>query len=300
MSRTNSLEGLTQFQAVAEAGSFSAAARRLGVSPSAASQSVRALERRLGAVLFNRSTRSVALTEAGARYLGLVAPALRELQAADDEISGATSGPRGNLRLNIQRAAYLMIVQPRLGQFMKEHPEIDVEVVIDVGVADIVAAGFDVGIRFGDVIEKDMVSVHVGPHLSAHVLASPDYLKRNGVPRHPRDLLEHDCIRFRHVPSGLLERWEFEKQGERLDLAVKGRFSTSDSTSLVQAALDGWGITYMINGIVDEHIAQGRLVRILEDWSPPLAGFHVFYPSRRTVPRKLRVFIDFLRGLKSS
>ncbi len=294
--RQNNLDGLTQFMVVSETRSFSAAAVRLGISPSAASQAIRGLEQRLGTRLFSRSTRSVALTEAGARFLEMVAPALRDLKAAEDEIGNASSRPKGKLRLNVQRAAYMMIVHPLLDSFFEAYPEIDVEIVIDTGMADIVGEGFDAGIRFGDVVEKDMIGISVGPPLAAYVLAAPAYLTRFGEPRHPRELLAHNCIGFRHMPSGIIERWEFEKDGEKLNLAVTGRLVLNDSASLVQAALDGLGVTYMINGFVEPFIEDGRLVRILANWSPPLTGFQLYYPDRRRVPAKLRAFIDFVRA----
>lgn len=294
-SRQLNLDGLPQFLAVAEAGSFSAAAVRMGVSPSAVSQAIRGLEHRLGTALFNRSTRSVALTEAGSRYLELVSPALGELTAAQDEITDAASEPVGTIRINAQRAAHVIILQPILKAFLEAYPTINVEVVIDVGLADVVQEGFDAGIRFGDTVANDMFGVNVGPRLQAHVLASPDYLSAREIPQHPNDLLQHDCIGFRHIPSGVVERWEFEKGGERLNLAVSGRLVFNDSATLVQSALDGLGVIYMINGYVECFLDEGRLVRLLADWSPELAGFKLYYPSRRRIPRKLRALIDFIR-----
>jgi DNA-binding transcriptional LysR family regulator len=294
--RDINLDGMAQFIAVAETGSFSGAGIRLGISPSAVSQAVRGLEHRLGTALFNRSTRSVALTEAGTRFLELVTPALRDLRAAQDEIGDAASRPRGKLRINTQRAAYMMILQPILGRFLHVYPEIDVEIILDAGAADVVREGFDAGIRFGDVVEKDMIGVNVGPALTAHILAAPGYIASRGLPLHPRDLLTHDCIGFRHTPSGIVERWDFAKGGETINLNVSGRLIFNDSASLVQAALDGLGITYMINGYIERFIEEGRLIRLLADWSPPLAGFKLYYPSRRRVPQKLRALIDFIRS----
>src|ERR1700677_4578992 len=207
--RSVQLDGLPQFLSVAELGSFAGAAHRLGISPSAVSQAVRGLERRLGIRLFNRTTRSVALTEAGARYLELVAPALHDIGAAEEEISAAAQRPRGKLRLNVLRAAHMIVLQPILRRFLEAYPEIDLEVMVEPGLIDVVA--------------RDMIGINVGPPLSAHILASPDYLARRGVPRHPRDLLDHDCVGFRHQPSGQIERWEFARGGETLDLAVTGR-----------------------------------------------------------------------------
>lgn len=289
------LDGLPQFLAVAELGSFAAAAHRLGITPSAVSQAVRGLEQRLGARLFNRTTRSVALSEAGARYLERVAPALREIGAAGEEIGDTARRPAGKLRLNVLRAGHMIVLQPILRDFLAAYPEIELEVTVEAGMIDIVREGYDAGIRFGDVVARDMIGVPVGPPLSAHVIASPDYLAAHGTPRHPRDLLDHDCINFRHLPSGMLERWDFSRGGENLSLAVTGRLVFNDSTLLTQAALDGLGIAYMINGYIERFLADGRLVRLLADWSPPIAGFALYYPDRQRVPLKLRALIDFLR-----
>ena len=230
------------------------------------------LEHRLGTALFNRSTRSVALTEAGARYLELVTPAIAELAAAQDEIGEAAVRPRGKLRIIAQRAAHMMVVQPLLGEFLAAYPEIDVEVVIDFGVNDMVMEGFDAGIRFGDIVEKDMVGVDIGPALSAHVLASPSYLSARGMPAHPNDLLRHDCIGTGHAHRS--HRTLGVCEGERKAQPRHHRQAHIQRlASLTQAALDGLGITYMINGYVDRFIDQGRLVRLLEPWSPTSHDF---------------------------
>ncbi|HEY9132363.1 MAG TPA: LysR substrate-binding domain-containing protein, partial [Dyella sp.] len=169
------------------------------------------------------------------------------------------------------------------------------EIVIEGQLIDIVSRGFDAGIRFGDMIERDMVAVKIGPPISVHVIASPDYLARHGVPRHPRDLLEHDCISFRYPTSGQIERWVFEKDSEQLALNVNGRLTFNDSAALTQAALDGLGVVYTINGYIERFIEDGRLVRVLSDWSPPLESLYLYFPERRRVPPKLRALIDFLR-----
>lgn len=294
--RQDRLDGLVAFLSVAEHQSFSSAAVRLGVSPSAVSQSIRNLEQRLGVVLFNRTTRSVSLTEIGAQYLERVGPSLRELLTAAEEIGDANGEPSGLLRLNVPRAGLVIVLQPILREFLALYPKINIEVALDNRLVDIVGSGFDAGIRFGDLVEKDMVAVRVGPPIRAFIVAAPDYLDRRGIPAHPHDLLEHDCIGFRQASSGQVERWEFVRGQERLELAVSGRLILNDSAAIVQAALDGLGIAYMINGYMERLIEEGRLVRFLEDWSPELAGLTLYYADRRRVPQKLRVFIDFLRG----
>ncbi|MDF0732726.1 LysR family transcriptional regulator [Pseudomonas entomophila] len=293
--RQDHLDGLVTFLAVAEEKGFSNAAVRLGVSPSAVSQSIRSLEQRLGLVLFNRTTRSVALTEIGERFLERVQPALTELTKASMELGREADHPSGLLRLNVPRAAYLIVLQPILRRFMQAYPEINLELRIENQLVDIVAQGCDAGIRFGAPVDKDMVALTVGPPLQAQVIASPDYLARHGHPQHPRALLEHDCIGFRHSSSGQIERWAFRRGEEQYELQVHGRLVLNDSEILVRSALDGLGVAYMINGYIEPYLRQGRLVRLLEDWSPRFAGLQLYYPDRRRVPAKLRVLIDFLR-----
>ena len=295
MSQT-SLDGLTAFAAVAELSSFSGAAARLRVSPSAVSQSVRALEQRLGVALLNRTTRSVSLTETGARYLERVVGPLKELNAAAEDLTAGADLPSGQLRLNVPRAAYMAILRPVLAEFLSAYPDINIELVIENGLVDITARGFDAGIRFGDLVERDMVAVPVGPPLSAHVIASPSYLARRGVPTHPHDLLEHDCVAFTAVTSSQLEHWTFAKGEERIELAIRGRLVVNDSTAMAQAVLDGAGVGYMSNGFIEQFLDEGRLIRLLADWSPPVPGLTLYYTSRRRAPRKLRVLIDFLRA----
>jgi DNA-binding transcriptional LysR family regulator len=294
--RQDQLDGLVTFAAVAELSSFSAAAVRLGVSPSAVSQAIRTLELRLNATLFNRTTRSVSLTEAGGRYLQRVLPAIKELAEASEELSDDSGRPSGLLRLNVPRAAYMIVLQPMLRRFLAAYPEIDLEITIESSLVDIFGLGFDAGIRFGDLVEPDMVGVKIGPPLEAHIVASPDYLARRGMPKVPRDLFEHDCIGFRHTTTGQIERWSFARDGEEMELAVGKRLILNDSAALVQAALDGIGITYMINGYIERFLDEGRLVRILTDWSPPIASLTLYYADRRRVPLKLRALIDFLRA----
>lgn len=294
--RQDMLDGLVTFVIVAEEKSFSAAAVRLGVSPSAVSQSISKLEGRMRLALFNRTTRSVSLTEAGLRYLERVVPAVHDLTAAAQELGESVDRPAGLLRINVARAGYMIALQPILRDFLDAYPEIELEVRIEGSLIDIVGQGFDAGIRFGDLVQRDMVAVKIGPAISAHIIAAPGYLARCGVPKHPHDLLQHNCISFRHSSSGQVERWEFEKDGEKIELSVSGRLILNDSAALTQAALDGIGIAYMINGYIDRFLCDGRLVRILSDWSPALAGLTLYYPDRRRVPAKLRALIDFLRN----
>ncbi|MDB6141204.1 MAG: LysR family transcriptional regulator [Pseudomonas sp.] len=293
--RQDPLDGLVTFVCVAEHSSFSAAAIRLGVSPSAVSQVIRNLERRLGIALFHRTTRSVNLTEAGVGFLAKVQPAVEVLTAAASEVGDSVGPPSGLLRLNVPRAAYMTVLQPILAQFLDAHPDIDLEISLENAFVDIVRLGFDAGIRFGEFVEGDMVAVKVGPPLKMRVIASPAYLKQHGTPTHPNELLKHNCICFRSS-GGVIERWDLVNGQERLQLPVRGRMIVNESAALVQSALDGLGIGYMISGHIDALIEGGQLVSLFEDWCPALPGFTLYYPDRRRVPRKLRALIDFLRG----
>jgi DNA-binding transcriptional LysR family regulator len=294
--RQDQLDGLVVFVCVAEAQGFSAAAARLGVSPSAVSQAIRQLEKRVGVPLFNRTTRSISLTEAGSRFLQRVAPAVQELALASEELVDTQARPSGLLRLNVSRAGYMTLLQPLLGRFLDAYPEIELELSIDNMLIDIVGPGFDAGIRFGHQVARDMVGIPVGPRLSAHLVASPAYLAAHGTPTHPRELLAHQCIGYRYANTGMLDRWDFEKDGETIQMTLAGRLTVNDSAVLVQAALDGIGIAYMINGYIERLIEEGRLVRVLADWSPPQPGFTLYYPDRRRVSARLRALIDFLRA----
>ena len=292
--RQDLLDGLVTFVCVAEHSSFSAAATRLGVSPSAVSQVIRNLERRLGIGLFNRTTRSVSLTEAGAGFLAKVQPAVMVLTSAASEMSDTSGPPAGLLRLNVPRAGYTTILQPMLSRFLAAYPQIDLEISMENALVDIVRLGFDAGIRFGESVERDMVAVNVGPPLYMRVIVSPDYLAHHGTPGHPRELMDHNCICFRNA-AGVLESWELVKGQEVLHLSVRGRVIVNDSEALVQSALDGLGIGYMISGCIDPYLERGQLVSLFADWSPEVPGFSLYYPDRRRVTRKLRALIDFLR-----
>lgn len=244
MLRQDQFDGLVAFVTVAQQGGFSAAAVQLGVSASAISQAIRTLEDRLGVPLFNRTTRSVSLTEIGQRYYDRILPSVRELAEANEELGDETERVGGLLRLNVPRAGYLIAIQPILRRFLDAYPDVSIELVLDNALVDIVGKGFDAGIRFGDLIEKDMIAVRIGPPIQAFLIASPDYITRRGMPRVPQDLQDHDCIRFRHITTGQIERWEFSKDGESFELSPTGRLILNDSEALVQSALDGLGVDF--------------------------------------------------------
>ncbi|MFP2907567.1 LysR family transcriptional regulator [Pyxidicoccus sp. 3LFB2] len=286
---------LTAFVAVAEHQSFSRAAAHLRVSPSALSQTIRQLEERLGARLLNRTTRSVALSKAGERLLARVRPSITELDAAVTEVRESRDTPSGSLRINAPPVAATRLLGPLLGPFHAAYPDIVLDIVVEEALTDIVAGRFDAGIRLGENLAKDMIAVKLGDAQESAVVGSPGYFARHGVPKTPRELHAHRCINWRWSSKGTLYRWEFEKNGKELEVAVEGPLIVSDTSLLIQGALDGLGMGYMLEEEVRPWLAAGRLQRVLKDWSPRFPGFHLYYPSRRQVPAPLRAFLDFLR-----
>lgn len=293
--RLTQLDGLLAFVAVAKHRSFTAAAAELGVSSPALSQAVRQLEQRLGVRLLNRTTRSVAPTEAGEDFLARVAPAVGDLLDATESLGRYRDRPTGLLRLNAGRVVATSLLRTVLPGFRKACPEVQVEVFIDDGFCDIVADGFDAGFRLGDSVEKDMVAMPFGPPMQVAVVGSPGYFKGRPLPTTVPALRDHDLIRYRFISSRQLYKWEFVVNGEPMAYETHGGFICNDSVSMIEAALDGLGLAYTFDIAVQEHIAQGRLVRVLQPFCPRYPGFYIYYPGRRQVPPKLRRFIEFAR-----
>jgi len=285
---------LAAFVAIADHGNFSKAATHLGISTSTLSQTIRSLEERLGVRLLNRTTRSVALTEAGESLLRQVHPALTELGNAVESISAARDTPAGVLRLTVGSLAVGMVIDPILPGFRAAYPDITLDITVDDTLVDIVDGRFDAGIRTGTRIERDMIALRVSPDSRFIAVASPAYLAAHGRPDEPQALRQHNCIRFRQT-SGAILPWEFERQGEKVEVAVEGALITNNIDLAIRAALDGMGVAYMLQGYMAGPIADGRLIPLLEEWSRPYAGYHLFYPSRRQMPAKLRAFVEFLR-----
>ncbi|MBB3657192.1 DNA-binding transcriptional LysR family regulator [Rhizobium sp. BK650] len=290
---------LKAFAAVAEQGSFARAAARLGISPSALSQTIRALEERMGIRLLNRTTRSVAPSEAGQRLLTRLLPALADLDRAVADVAALRDTPAGLLRINAPRVAIVHRLAPLIAPFHAAYPDIVIDVVVEDKLTDIVAGRFDAGIRLGEMVEKDMVSVKLGGEMRLIVVASPDYIARHGVPKTPRDLRDHSCVTSRWPTDGSLYHWEFERGDEKLEVAVSGPLSTTDNDLILRAVLDGIGIGYLFDYHAADNLAAGRLVSMLDDWTPPFAGFHLYYPSRRQMPPPLRAFVDFIGRQRS-
>ena len=285
---------LSAFVAVATHRSFSRAAAELGLSPSALSHTVRGLEERLDLRLLNRTTRSVAPTEAGERLLERLRPALRDIHDALEDANAFRAKPAGRLRLNVPRSAALLLLAPVMTRFITAYPQMRLEITAEDRLVDIVASGYDAGGRFGESVERDMVAVRIGPDLRMAVVGSPAYFRRHPKPVKPRDLRGHACIRFR-LPSGTIYRWEFEKKGEVLEVEVDGPLTLGDQQVMLQAALDGAGLAIVLEPHARAHLKARQLVRVLADWCPPFPGYFLYYPSRRQVPAGLRAFIDMMR-----
>lgn len=285
---------LLPFLAIARHGSFRRAADELGCTASALSHSLKGLESRLDLRLFNRTTRSVALTEAGERLLSRIAPAFRDIDDAVDDLNELRGAPIGRLRFNTARASARMVLLPLVAQFLKAHPRISVEIAIDNDFVDVVSQGFDAGVRFGEVIAKDMIAVPLGPSQRSAIVAAPALFEQHSVPLAPDQLRGLPCIGLR-FGSGRLYAWEFERGGVELSVEVEGPLVVGDQDLMVDAALMGAGIAYAFEDQASEHVRAGRLVRVLEDWCPYYKGLYLYYPSRRQLPAALRAFIDFAR-----
>lgn len=286
---------LKAFVAIVERQSFARAAEHLGLSPSALSQTIRQLEARLGTRLLNRTTRSVAPSASGERLYGRIAPLFREMAVAVAEASEATGQISGTLRINTPGIAARTLIAPRLARFHQAHPEVLLDIVVDDGLADIVLGRFDAGIRVGGRLEKDMVALRLTPDLNMVAVASADYLARRGMPQSPAELQNHACINWRLQMDGRPYRWEFQEQGQPLEVAVDGPVVTNHPDIGIAAALQGLGIAYHFETEgVGELLAQGRLVQVLADWSISRPGLFLYYPNRQHRPAALGAFIDCL------
>jgi len=285
---------LAVFLAIATHRSFRKAAVELGVTASALSHSLRAIEDRLGLRLLNRTTRSVALTEAGERLFQRLKPAFRDIDDALEDLNSFRDTPIGHLRINASLPSARLVLLPIVTRFLAAYPGITVEIGIDAAMIDVVSAGFDAGVRFGEVIAADMIAVPLGPRQRSAVVASAAFFEKHPKPLQPQDLLKLPCIRLRFA-SGVYYRWEFERGGKEIEIEVDGPLTLTEQDLTADAALAGSGIGYTFEGAVAEHVASGRLIRVLEDWCPYYPGFFLYYPSRRQVPAALRAFIDFAR-----
>jgi len=286
---------LNAFMAVAEERSFTRAAAKLGTSQSTLSQTVRRLEARLGLRLLTRTTRSVAPTEAGERLLETLRPAFDDIDGKLAALTRLREKPAGTVRINATEHVAETVLWPALRRFLPDYPDIHVELTVESGLTDIVVGRYDAGVRLGELVDKDMIAVRIGPQLRMAAVASPAYFARKPPPLTPHDLAEHECINLRLSTLGGLYAWEFEKDGRELRVRVEGALAFNGGRMVMAAALDGFGIAYVTDDYAERAIADGRLIRVLEDWSPPFAGYHLYYPSRRQLSPAFALIVDALR-----
>jgi len=289
------LNDLSAFVAVAQAHSFTKAAARLGISPSALSHAMRGLEERLGVRLLARTTRSVAPTEAGERLLTVVLPHLQGIESELSALNLLRDIPAGTIRLTASEHAAYTVIYPVLARLAADYPEIKIEVNVDNMLADLVAGRFDAGIRLGEHVERDMVAVRIAPDMRMAIVGTPAYFERHPRPETPQDLTQHECIGIRLPTHGGLLPWEFDKDGRSVTVRVEGQFTFNTNSLALRAVLDGLGLGYCLDDMAADAIADGRLIRVLEDWCEPFPGYHIYYPSRRQLSPALRLLIDALR-----
>lgn len=293
--RQGALDGVEAFLSVAQHRSFRRAAAELGVTPSAISQAVRALEARIGAALFIRTTRSVGLTEAGERFFARARPAFEELVAASGAARELGQRPAGLLRLTVPRSVVPILLEPLIASFCEAYPEIEVELAASEEMVDLAAGGFDAGIRMGQFITPDMIAVRLTKPLPLTIVGSPDYLARAGRPKRPDDLRAHACLRLRRS-SGALASWSLNDSGRAVEIAVSGPFIAYDFPTMLGAAIEGVGLAQVPAPLATSAIAAGRLVRVLDQFSPMTPGVFLYYPGHRQIMPKLRAFIDHVKS----
>ena len=293
MARTD-FNQLTWFQAVAEERSFTKAAARLGVAQSTLSHAIKQLEARMGIRLLARTTRSVAPTAAGERLLQTLVPHIAEIENEITALSALRDNPSGLVRLTLSDHAFESVVWPKLKPMLKVYSDIHIELVIDSTFRNIVEDGFDAGVRLGESVDHDMIAVRIGPDWRMVAVASPDYFSTREKPQHPRDLIGHNCINMRYLSSGGLYAWEFEKDGKELNVRVGGQLTFNNSYAMIDAVVNGYGIAYVPDSIVVGEIESGKLVQVLDDWSPYFDGYFLYYPSRRQNLPAFRAVVEAL------
>ena len=293
--RREQLGDLTAFAAIADERSFTRAAAKLAISQSALSHTVRRLEERLGVRLLTRTTRNVALTEAGERLIETLRPALDEIGAKLAALRQLRETPGGTVRITTSEHAARTILWPKVKELLAAYPDLKVELNIEGALTDIVTERFDAGVRLGEQVAKDMIAVRIGPRYSMAVVAAPSYFHRHGKPNTPQDLVKHACINIRFEASGGLYAWELEKNGRELNVRVDGQLILNHMPMIIDAAVSGLGIAFALDDQVKSELADGSLVRVMKDWCPPFAGYHLYYPSRRQQSRAMALMIEALR-----
>ncbi|MER8549041.1 LysR family transcriptional regulator [Mesorhizobium sp. M1088] len=289
------MKDLLWFVAVARERSFTKAAAKLGTSQSTLSSTIKELEARLGVRLLTRTTRSVAPTEAGERLFQSLVPRFEEIEADLASLVAFRDKPSGTVRISLSDHALQTTVWPKLQPLLGDYPDVCVELYSDNGMQNIVEERFDAGVRLGESIDRDMIAVRIGPDWRLVAVASPEYFSRHPVPTAPQDLVDHDCINMRQATFGGLYAWEFAKDGRDLRVRVEGQLTFNSSIPMIEAAISGFGIAYVPENLVSHQIANGCLRLVLDDWSPPFAGYHLYYPSRRQLSPAMAVIVEALR-----
>ncbi|MDX0116434.1 LysR family transcriptional regulator [Sinorhizobium meliloti] len=289
------VKDLLWFIEVAREQSFTKAAATLSTSQSTLSHTIKQLEARLGVRLLTRTTRSVATTEAGERLLQSLAPRFEGIEADLADLVAFREKPSGTVRLTLSDHALQTTVWPKLSRVLSDNPDVKVELYSDNGMRNIVEERFDAGVRLGESVDKDMIAVRIGPDWRLRAVASPEYLARHGIPKTPQDLVSHVCINTRQATWGGFYAWEFEKDGRELRVRVDGQLSFNSSISQIDAAVKGYGIAYIPEDLLEGHIQAGALQAVLDDWSEPFTGYHLYYPSRRQMSPAMALIVDALR-----
>ena len=295
--RRQDINEMLWFMEVAQERSFTKAAAKLGTSQSNLSHAIKQLEARLGLRLLSRTTRNVSPTEAGERLLRTLVPHFSDIESEISALMASQSRPSGTVRISLSDHALDWIVWPKLKPVLLDYPEIKVELNIDNGFTNIVEERFDAGVRLGESLDKDMIAVRIGPDWRLVAVASPSYFSRYPTPQTPQDLVAHDCINHRQLRSGGLYAWEFSKDGRELRVRVDGQLTFNSSIAMIDATLSGLGLAYVPESLVQHHIASGRLIQVLDDWSPKFAGYYLYYPSKRQNSPAFSVVAGALRAL---
>ena len=294
--------GMTELEvvlAVARRSSFRGAALELGMSTTAVSSAVAGLEARLKVRLFNRSTRSVALTDAGQRYVERISLAIAEIQRANEEVGAESDVPTGTLRINAPQATAFLLLEPLFARYAQRYPQMRIDIVSEARMIDIVAEGFDAGIRLAESVPQDMIAVPLGGDIRMLIVATPDYLKSNGIPKHPRDLLHHRTIGMRMSHGGIYQ-WELERNGRKLQMDLPVRMALNEMQAIKQALLLGLGIGFISEWFIEEELKSGVLVPVLIPWCPRFGGLQLYYPGRKFVPARLRALIELIHERRLS
>lgn len=286
---------LAAFVVVAQERSFTRAAAIMGISQSALSQTIKALEERMGLRLLNRTTRSVAPTEIGEKLLATLVPRFEDIKSSIDSLKQLRKKPAGTIKISAGEHAALTILRPALDKLLTQYPEINIELIVDYGLINIVEQRFDAGVRLGEQIDKDMLAVKIGPDMEMAVVGSPDYFKSHKIPKIPQDLINHNCINLRSTTTGGLFVWEFDNSKNEIKVHVSGQLVFNNLSLRLQAALRGHGLAYIPEDYVREYIKQGSLIRVLKDWCVPFTGYHLYYPNRKNLNPALSLVVDALR-----